>query len=150
MRRWDPSPAFFWWLRTCTSSHGALGASPLNSRDLVSKARPGASQSSGRRRGSLDPDECGEYQLRRSAEDLRKAILSPLLPSSQTGRQPDAVIRATLNHSALPGWSALRACARVVRVTVDAHITRTFKNFVYNEHWFQRLGLLLASWGASL
>lgn len=100
-------------------------------------ARPGASQSSGRRRGSLDPDECGEYQLRRSAEDLRKAILSPLLPSSQTGRQPDAVIRATLNHSALPGWSALRACARVVRVTVDAHITRTFKNFVYNEHWFQ-------------
>jgi len=98
-------------------------------------ARPGASQPSGRR-GSLDPEECGEYQ-RRSAEDLRKAILSPLLPSSQTGRQPDAVIRATLNHSALPGWCALRACARVVRVTVDAHITRTFKNFVYNEHWFQ-------------
>ena len=115
----------------------------LNSLDLVSKARPGASQPSGRR-GSLDPEECGEYQ-RRSAEDLRKAILSPLLPSSQTGRQPDAVIRATLNHSALPGWCALRACARVVRVTVDAHITRTFKNFVYNEHWFQRLGLLLVS-----
>ena len=106
---------------------------------------------SAQRRGSAapaDPDDdyaaYGEYQVRWSAADQRKAIQSPLLPSSQTGR-PDAVIRATLNHSALPGWCALRAAARVVRVTVDAHVTRTFKNFVYNDYWFQQPGFVRLS-----
>ena len=107
-----------------------------------SEALPDASQPSGRRRGFAEAaNEYGQYQLRWSAEDQRKAIQSPLLPSSQTGRQPDAVIRSALNHSALPGWCALRACARVLRVTVDAHVARTFKNFIYNDSWFQRLGL---------
>eukprot|EP00931_Biecheleriopsis_adriatica_P104135 TRINITY_DN7886_c0_g2_i1.p1 TRINITY_DN7886_c0_g2~~TRINITY_DN7886_c0_g2_i1.p1 ORF type:complete len:804 (+),score=147.66 TRINITY_DN7886_c0_g2_i1:33-2414(+) len=73
----------------------------------------------------------------RAAKDGPSCAGSPLLPSSQIGGQPGAVICATLQHSALPDWCALRACARVVRTTVDAELALTFNDFVYSDHLFQ-------------